>query len=93
MVRVRIVQLSRLIDLLGEECEVKLDKRLTLREFLSKLAGDREEVREELFLGDRLSPDIFIMKGDVCISLQKGIDKAIIEDGDVLSMHQVAAGG
>jgi len=93
MAKVRIEQLSRLIELLGEEVEIKLERPLVLRKFLERLAGDRQEIREGLFSGDRLNPDIFIVKGDTCISLQQGIDRVIIEDSDEISLNQVGAGG
>jgi hypothetical protein len=93
MAKVRIEQLSHLIELLGEEIEIKLERPLVLREFLERLAGDRQEVIEGLFSGNRLNPDIFIVKGETCISLQQGIDRAIIEDSDEISLHQIGAGG
>lgn len=93
MAKIRLEQLSRLIELLGEEVEIKLERPLVLRKFLDRLAGDRQEVRAGLFSGDRLNPDIFIIRGDVCISLQQGIDRAVIEDGDEISLHQIGAGG
>lgn len=93
MARVRIEQLSRLIELLGEEIEVKLEHPLLLRDFLERIAGGRQDIREGLFLGEKLNPDIFIIKGETCISLQQGLDEAIIEDSDEISLHQVGAGG
>jgi hypothetical protein len=39
MTRVRIEQLSRLIELLGEEIEVKIEQPLLLRDFLEQIAG------------------------------------------------------
>jgi hypothetical protein len=93
MAKVRIEQLSRLIELLGEEFEVSLERPLLLREFLERLAGDSQELKEGLFLGNRLNPDVFILRGHTCISLQQGLDKAVIEDSDEISLHQVAAGG
>jgi hypothetical protein len=38
MTRVRIEQLSRLIELLGEEIEVKIEQPLLLRDFLEQIA-------------------------------------------------------
>jgi hypothetical protein len=88
-----IEQLSRLIELLGEEIEVKIEQPLLLRDFLEQIAGERQGIREGFFLGDRLNPDIFILKGETCISLRQGLDEAIIEDSDEISLHQVGAGG
>lgn len=93
MARVRIEQLSRLIELLGEEVEIELENPLVLRKFLERIADGREEVMEGLFSGGKLNPDVFIVREDVCISLIQGIDKAIIEDQDEISIHQVGAGG
>jgi hypothetical protein len=93
MAKVRIEQLSRLIELLGEEVEIKLEDPLVLRKFLERIANGREEIMEGLFSGGKLNPDVFIVRKDVCISLIQGIDKAIIEDKDEISIHQVGAGG
>lgn len=89
----KIELLYRLIALIGEEVEVKLEHPVTLREFLEKLADGNPDVREELFYKDKMSPNIFILRGNSCISLQQGLDKAIIHDNDIISIHQVGAGG
>jgi hypothetical protein len=75
MATVKIVQLSRLIELLGDEVKVKLEQPLVLRKFPEALAGNRQEVREWIFSVNRLSPDIFIIRGNTCISLHEGIEK------------------
>jgi hypothetical protein len=93
MAKIRIEQFSRLIELLGEEIEVKLEQPLLLMDFLERIAGGQQDIREGLFLGKKLNPDIFIVKGETCISLQQGLDEAIIEDSDEISLHQVGAGG
>jgi hypothetical protein len=63
MAKIRIEQLSRLIELLCEEIEVKLEQPLLLRDFLERNAGSRQDIREGLYLDDKLNPDIFIVEG------------------------------
>ena len=93
MAKVKFVNLVCLSELLGEEVEIRLKKPLVLRDVLEILASKNREARKWLFLGDRLNPDIFILRGDISISLRNGIDRAIIEDSDEITIHQVAAGG
>ncbi len=93
MAKVKFVNVQCLIDLFGEEVVVDLEGPVVLREFLEILAGRNQKAREWLFSGNRLNPDIFILKDDISISLRNGIDRELINDSDVITIHQIAAGG